>query len=355
MLLLNPVAPLLEGLSATVVHHRPPDLPWVVYSAAFAIGGYCWPLCRASSASNPTSRRASDLPMTDVVLAMDRVSKKFRKGEPYDSLRDFVPALVGACMHPQAGGRAGRARVLGAPGRVLRGAVAARRSGIIGANGAGKSTILKLLSGIMQPTSGTMTVRGRLSALIEVGAGFHPDLTGRENIYLNGTILGMSREEIRRKFDEIVAFSELDEFIDTPVKRYSSGMFARLGFSVAAHVEPDVLIVDEVLSVGDYVFQQKCQQKMRAILGGGATVIFVSHNLHTVAELCDSAILLERGRVLESGPAAARGPDISRPGAQATGRPRRSRGPDLKGDCAWRGRNGRSRFRRANEPGSISR
>jgi lipopolysaccharide transport system ATP-binding protein len=145
-------------------------------------------------------------------------------------------------------------------------------------------------------------VRGKLSALIEVGAGFHPDLTGRENIYLNGTILGMTKEEIRRKFDEIVEFAGLRDFIDTPVKRYSSGMYARLGFAVAAHVEPDLLIVDEVLSVGDYLFQQKCIDRMTEILKGGTTVLFVSHNLHAVSELCQRSILLEKGRMLANGP-----------------------------------------------------
>jgi lipopolysaccharide transport system ATP-binding protein len=176
--------------------------------------------------------------------------------------------------------------------------------GIVGDNGAGKSTILKILSGIMKPTVGEMTVRGRLSALIEVGAGFHPDLTGRENVFLNGAILGMTRAEIRRKFDEIVEFSGLAEFIDTPVKRYSSGMFARLGFSVAAHVDPDVLIVDEVLSVGDYLFQRKCMERMAAVLQGGATVIFVSHNLRAVTDLCSRALLLSHGRLLADGPSA---------------------------------------------------
>ena len=237
----------------------------------------------------------------EAVLSVEHVSKKFRRGEIYDSLRDLIPAMVG---------RLGRRRPMG----VLRDkefwalddvSFEVRRGeafGIIGSNGAGKSTILKLLSGIMKPTRGTLTVRGRLSALIEVGAGFHPDLTGRENIYLNGTILGMTKDEIRRKFDEIVEFGGLREFIDTPVKRYSSGMYARLGFSVAAHVEPDLLIVDEVLSVGDYLFQQKCIDRMTSILKGGTTVLFVSHNLHAVSELCQRSMLLEKGKVLACGP-----------------------------------------------------
>ena len=233
---------------------------------------------------------------------MDGVSKKFRKGELHDSLRDFIPSLVRRALHRRPAG-ALELREFWALRDVSFDVAPGEAFGIIGSNGAGKSTILKVLAGIMRPTLGTLRVGGRLSALIEVGAGFHPDLTGRENVYLNGTILGMSRPEIRRKFDEIVDFSGLEEFIDTPVKRYSSGMFARLGFSVAAHVDPEVLIVDEVLSVGDYMFQTKCQEKMHAILGGGATVIFVSHNLRAVTELCHRVLLLEHGRVVETGPA----------------------------------------------------
>jgi lipopolysaccharide transport system ATP-binding protein len=169
--------------------------------------------------------------------------------------------------------------------------------GIIGHNGAGKSTILKILSRIMKPNKGNVVVNGRLSALLEVSAGFHPDLTGRENIFLNGTILGMNQREIESKLDQIIAFSELEEFIDTPVKRYSSGMYARLGFSVAAHVDPEVLIVDEVLSVGDHMFQQRCMEHMSSILKGGTTVLFVSHNLKAVSELCSRALLLKKGEV----------------------------------------------------------
>lgn len=169
--------------------------------------------------------------------------------------------------------------------------------GIIGHNGAGKSTMLKLLTHIMQPTSGRIRTRGRVSALIEVGAGFHPEMTGRENIYLNGSILGMTRREIDSKLDEMVAFAELEKFIDTPVKRYSSGMYARLGFAVAAHVDPEILIVDEVLSVGDAAFQEKCSRRMRQLRDASRTVLFVSHNLGVVASLCDRVALLEHGRV----------------------------------------------------------
>ena len=162
--------------------------------------------------------------------------------------------------------------------------------------------MLKVLTRIMQPTSGSIQVRGRLSALIEVSAGFHPDLTGRENVFLNGTILGLKRDEIRRRFDEIVAFSGLEAFIDTPVKRYSSGMFARLGFSVAAHVNPDVLLVDEVLSVGDYLFQQRCVERMTQIIEQGTSVVFISHNLRAISNLCHRSLLLQKGTVGMVGP-----------------------------------------------------
>jgi lipopolysaccharide transport system ATP-binding protein len=237
----------------------------------------------------------------EAVLSMEHVSKKFRRGEIYDSLRDLIPAMVGKLGRPRPAGVL-REKEFWALDDVSFEVKRGEAFGIVGSNGAGKSTILKLLSGIMQPTRGNITVRGRLSALIEVGAGFHPDLTGRENIYLNGTILGMTKEEIRRKFDDIVDFGGLRDFIDTPVKRYSSGMYARLGFSVAAHVEPDLLIVDEVLSVGDYLFQQKCIDRMTSILKGGTTVLFVSHNLHAVSELCQRSMLLEKGKVLACGP-----------------------------------------------------
>ena len=237
---------------------------------------------------------------SDIVLRVEDVSKRFFRGEMHDSLRDFIPSLFAKI--------AGRSRPSSKTKNefwALRGVSFALNRGeafgIIGANGAGKSTMLKLITGIMRPTTGTIELNGRLSALIEVGAGFHPDLTGRENIYLNGTILGMNRAEIDRKFDAIVEFSGLGNFIDTPVKRYSTGMYARLGFSVAAHVDPDILIVDEVLSVGDIVFQNRCLEKMNSIIRGGATVIFVSHNLRAIAELCPRSILLEQGKITSAG------------------------------------------------------
>ncbi len=173
--------------------------------------------------------------------------------------------------------------------------------GIIGRNGAGKSTLLKILSKITPPTTGKIFLRGRVASLLEVGTGFHPELTGRENIYLNGAILGMTRAEIKNKFDEIVAFSEIEKFLDTPVKRYSSGMYVRLAFAVAAHLEPEILVVDEVLAVGDGAFQQKCLGKMGNISQEGRTVLFVSHNMAAVRSLCEKAIWLERGRVKQIG------------------------------------------------------
>jgi lipopolysaccharide transport system ATP-binding protein len=173
--------------------------------------------------------------------------------------------------------------------------------GIIGRNGAGKSTLLKILSRITEPTEGRVLLRGRVASLLEVGTGFHPELTGRENIYLNGAILGMTHDEIRMKFDEIVAFAEVDKFLDTPVKHYSSGMYVRLAFAVAAHLEPEILIIDEVLAVGDTEFQKKCLGKMSEVSRGGRTVIFVSHNTGAVQSLCGRAILIESGRLATIG------------------------------------------------------
>jgi lipopolysaccharide transport system ATP-binding protein len=169
--------------------------------------------------------------------------------------------------------------------------------GLIGQNGAGKSTILKLLANITRPTSGKIVVNGRLSALIELGSGFHPDLTGRENVFLNGTVLGLKRSELARRFDEIVAFSEIEKFIDTPVKRYSSGMLVRLGFAVASCIEPDVLLVDEVLAVGDASFRQKCLRRIHSLLDNGTTIIFVSHNLHMVQAVCPFSLYVEHGHI----------------------------------------------------------
>ena len=167
------------------------------------------------------------------------------------------------------------------------------RVGIIGRNGAGKSTLLKVLSRITEPTTGRVAIRGRVASLLEVGTGFHPELTGRENIFLNGAILGMTKDEIKRKFDDIVAFSEIEKFLDTPVKRYSSGMYVRLAFAVAAHLEPEILIVDEVLAVGDAAFQKKCLGRMGEVSHEGRTILFVSHNMSAVRQLCDRAMVID--------------------------------------------------------------
>jgi lipopolysaccharide transport system ATP-binding protein len=239
--------------------------------------------------------------MSSVALEFDGVWKKFRKGEKYDSLRDLIPATIKQLLSGNHRDEL-KAREFWALKDVSFQIKRGEAVGVIGFNGSGKSTTLKLLSGILKATRGKVNVNGKLSALIEVAAGFHPDLTGRENIYLNGTILGMRRPEIDRKLEEIVDFSGLEEFIDTPVKRYSSGMYARLGFSVAAHVDPDILLVDEVLSVGDMSFQQRCIDKMKEKIRSDVAVIFISHNLPAVANLCHRAIFLNRGNLILDGP-----------------------------------------------------
>ncbi len=177
--------------------------------------------------------------------------------------------------------------------------------GIIGRNGAGKSTLLKILSRVTTPTTGEIRIKGKIASLLEVGTGFHPELTGRENVFLNGAILGMSKAEIKRKFDEIVQFSGVARYIDTPVKRYSSGMYVRLAFAVAAHLEPEILVIDEVLAVGDTEFQKKCLGKIKEVAGGGRTVLFVSHNMGAVSDICDRAIMIEKGSITSTGVADA--------------------------------------------------
>lgn len=239
--------------------------------------------------------------MNDVSVQVDSIWKKFRSGERQDSLRDLIPATVSRMTR---GARVVTTLKEGDFWALQDVSFEVRRGeaiGIIGHNGAGKSTLLKILTRLLKPTRGAYITRGRIGALIEVTAGFHQDLTGRENVFLNGAIIGMRKAEIERRFDEIVEFSGVGPFIDTPTKRYSSGMNARLGFSIAAHLRPEILIVDEVLSVGDYTFQGKCLQWMKDTLQNGTTVVFVSHNMDAVLSLCDSAILLNKGRVLAQG------------------------------------------------------
>jgi lipopolysaccharide transport system ATP-binding protein len=246
--------------------------------------------------------------MTDFAIVATGIGKEYRigKAERYRTLRDTVAgwaqlprALVTARRRTTATNTFWALRDVSLeirPGEVV---------GLIGRNGAGKSTLLKVLSRITGPTTGAVDIWGRVGSLLEVGTGFHPELTGRENIQLSGAILGMRRAEIRRKFDEIVAFAEVDKFVDTAVKHYSSGMYLRLAFAVAAHLEPEILLVDEVLAVGDARFQRKCMDKMQDVGQRGRTVIFVSHNMPAITRLCDRAILLEDGTVTADGPSEA--------------------------------------------------
>jgi lipopolysaccharide transport system ATP-binding protein len=238
--------------------------------------------------------------MTDAAVSIQHLSKRYRIGaaarRDYDTLRE---RLAGAFRRATVGESAEIWALRDvtfdiAPGEAL---------GLIGHNGAGKSTLLKILSRITEPSEGQAILHGRVASLLEVGTGFHPELTGRENIFVNGAILGMSRDEIRRNFDAIVAFAEIEQFLDTPVKRYSSGMFVRLAFAVAAHLTPEILLVDEVLAVGDVEFQRRCLGRMNEVARSGRTVVFVSHNLDSIERLCTRAVLLRRGQVANFGPA----------------------------------------------------
>jgi len=249
----------------------------------------------------------------DVVIRAEALGKKYLIGhesrrERYTALRDVLMRTARDAWRRTADMARGRAIVAGDTTEefwALRGVdFEVRRGevlGVIGRNGAGKSTLLKILSRITEPSEGRVTVAGRVASLLEVGTGFHPELTGRENIYLNGAILGMTQAEIRRKFDEIVAFAEVERFLDTPVKRYSSGMYVRLAFAVAAHLEPEIMVVDEVLAVGDAEFQKKCLGKMSDVAKDGRTVLFVSHNMGAVLNLCSRAILLQAGAIQAHG------------------------------------------------------
>ena len=250
--------------------------------------------------------------MSDAAIIAERIGKRYRIGElqRYKAFRDTLTSTLYAPFRSISAFLTGSSSThLKRPANNYVWALKdvsfkidhGEKIGIVGRNGAGKSTLLKLLSRITEPTEGYADISGRVGSLLEVGTGFHPELTGRENIYLNGAIIGMKKIEINNKFDEIVAFSEIDKFLDTPVKRYSSGMYIRLAFSIAAHLEPDVLLVDEVLAVGDIAFQKKCLGKMDDISKGGRTVLFVSHNMGAIRTLCENVIWLDKGRILKIG------------------------------------------------------
>ena len=245
--------------------------------------------------------------MNRSIIKVEHLSKLYRLGATHiahDTFRESLYAAVKSVFSGQKNEGNGKSNTIWALNDVTFEVARGEVIGIIGRNGAGKSTLLKILSRITDPTDGRIDLYGRVGCLLEVGTGFHPELTGRENIFLNGVIMGMKRKELARKFDEIVAFAEIDRFLDTPVKRYSSGMYVRLAFAVAAHLEPEILIVDEVLAVGDDQFQKKCLGKMAEIAGEGRTVLFVSHNMPAVLNLCPRAILMENGRVAKDGDAS---------------------------------------------------
>lgn len=254
--------------------------------------------------------------MSDIAIRVENLSKRYQLGADGSGIHRFSELLYGLGRHAWQLPRRWLSHAQQATANTAAAEHWALRDvsfevkegevvGIIGRNGAGKSTLLKILSRITEPTSGRFGVKGRVASLLEVGTGFHPELTGRENIYLSGTLLGMTRAEIKRHFDEIVAFAEIDQFLDTPVKRYSSGMYVRLGFAIAAHLQPEILIVDEVLAVGDAQFQKKCLGKMGDVAKSGRTVLFVSHNMTAVRALCHQAIILQQGRLTDFGLAKA--------------------------------------------------
>jgi lipopolysaccharide transport system ATP-binding protein len=254
---------------------------------------------------------ATDL-MSDTVISVEGLSKKYIIGREqeggYKTLRDVMATAARRAgsrfvrpFYRSAAASNGHKEEFWALKDVSLEIEQGSVLGVIGPNGAGKSTLLKILSRVTEPTSGRVRIRGRVASLLEAGTGFHPELTGRENVFLNGAILGMTRAEIKRKFDEIVSFAEVDRFIDTPVKRYSSGMYVRLAFAVAAHLEPEIFLVDEILSVGDAAFQDKCLGKMDKVATQGRTVLFVSHNMASIKRLCTSAVFLAEGRVSQRG------------------------------------------------------
>lgn len=250
--------------------------------------------------------------MSKPIIKVNNLSKRYRIGTTEKGYKTFREAIVDGVMAPirnfkrlnrltKFDDRQSPEDIIWALKDVSFEVKEGEVLGIIGRNGAGKTTLLKILSRITEPTNGFAEIRGRVSSLLEVGTGFHPELTGRENIFLNGAILGMRKKEIEKKFDEIVSFAEIEKFVDTPVKRYSSGMSVRLAFAIAAHLEPEILLVDEVLAVGDIGFQKKCLGKMGEVAKGGRTVLFVSHNMGAIRSLCESAVWLDNGQIVKSG------------------------------------------------------
>ncbi len=237
-------------------------------------------------------------------ITTQELSKSYRIGELHSAYGTLRDSLAGAARRLARGERGSHYEEIWALRDVSFEVPEGQVLGVIGKNGAGKSTLLKILTRITTPTSGSVEIRGRVGSLLEVGTGFHPELTGRENVFLNGSVLGMKRQEIQRKYDEIVQFSGVERFIDTPVKRYSSGMSVRLAFAVAAHLEPEILLIDEVLAVGDAEFQRKCLGRMEDLSSSGRTIVFVSHQMQAVTQLCDRVILLEQGGVALDGPSS---------------------------------------------------
>lgn len=241
--------------------------------------------------------------MNQPIIEIKNLSKSYKisQRQPYETFRDSVTELIKKPFRLVGNGAKIKKEEFWALRDINLFVPQGEKLGIIGRNGAGKSTLLKILSQITPPTRGQIYLHGRVASLLEVGTGFHPELTGRENIFLNGAILGMRQAEIRKKFDEIVEFAEIGEFLDTPVKRYSSGMYVRLAFAVAAHLEAEVLIIDEVLAVGDFQFQKKCLGKMQDVARGGRTILFVSHNMGAIKQLCNKCILLDKGKIITIG------------------------------------------------------
>lgn len=304
LLALNPMTGIIHAfvppswapLSSRGCYTYPRQSQWPYSSSAYFISGKL-------SAASPTSPETEFIDMKHAAISIRQLGKSYRLNQynKPDNFRDLLVSMAKAPLRLTRGGISAQKHDFWALRDVSFSILPGEVVGIVGRNGAGKSTLLKILSRITEPSAGEVILRGRVSSLLEVGTGFHPELTGRENIFLNGSILGMKHAEIRARFDEIVAFAEVEKFLDTPVKRYSSGMYVRLAFAVAAHLEPEILIVDEVLAVGDMEFQKKCLGKMGEVARDGRTVLIVSHNMSVIQSLCKRSILLRQGRLVDDG------------------------------------------------------